>query len=64
MSMAEVWTKLIVVIECGDGKCRQILLGEEEAIAIMSLIGQLHKGSVRVLEEPIESIAISSSKEE
>jgi hypothetical protein len=53
---------LAVIIKADNGKVYQILLTKSQEIAIIDHIQALHGGSIRVSDEPIESIDITENE--
>lgn len=49
--------KLVILAECSDGKVRQLLIEKRTANIILDTIVKLER-TIRILDEPIESIKI------
>lgn len=51
--------RVAVVVEMKDGKLYQVALTEQHESWVLSMLMQLHGGSVKLLKEPIEGIKLT-----
>jgi len=49
--------KIVIMIECKDGKLRQVIIPKDTNHILMDVL-TLNNGKIRVLDKPIEGIEI------
>ena len=53
-------TKISCLVECEDGKIRQVLLTEEQTEYLFNFLNKIHDGAIRVLDDPLDGVEITT----
>lgn len=51
-----------ILVQLDDGKIYQSPISKENERPIIDLVAHLHGGKIKVLEKPLESLALSTDK--
>lgn len=55
-------TSMAVLLKCGDGLIRQVVLNNREREIIAGILLSLHGGNVKVLNKPLTFLEIEKKK--